>query len=165
MGKRTGLAIGTELHESEIPGAGLGRFATEAVASGGVLRTQQVGSPNLLAFRTEAELRAAFPLAEDLAMLSDFAYSSTTLPGVVLFDNPPTYVNHANSDRGANTAFRFSGMHKQVLATRDIAAGDELLQDYRAIDAVPWLEWPWAVESFRRRLVYFISGSHTKCTK
>ena len=37
-------------------------------------------------------------------------------------------------------AFRFAGRDKEVYATRDIAAGDELLQDYRDIAPTPWLE-------------------------
>jgi hypothetical protein len=120
-----------------------GRFATEAVVAGTVIRAQVVGSPNLLAFGSEEELRRAFPLAADLAMLADFAFSAVALPGVVLLDNPPTMVNHATKGRGANTAFRFDGdsnANKEVFATRDIAPGDELLQDYRDIARVKWLE-------------------------
>jgi hypothetical protein len=106
-----------------------------------VIRQQLIGSPNLLAFQSALDLRTAFPLPQDLAMLADFTFCTTELPGVVLLDSPPTMVYHASGTRGANTVFRFiDGKVKEVVATSDIAPGDELLQDYRAIGQVDWLE-------------------------
>eukprot|EP01048_Picozoa_sp_COSAG05_P012555 COSAG05_NODE_1265_length_5336_cov_4.379607_5_plen_274_part_00 len=137
---RTGFRIATRLGPSAIPGAGLGRYATQPIAAGGIIRSQLAGSPNLLRFRSAQELRQAFPLPQDLQMLADFAFCSEAMPAVVLLDSPPTMVNHASEARGANTMFRFHGDVKEVVATRDIAVGDELLQDYRAIASVGWLE-------------------------
>jgi hypothetical protein len=154
VGARTGFCIRTTLAESTIAGAGLGRFAAEAAAENTVLRRQRLDSSSLRAFCSAAELTAAFPHANDLCMLSDFAFCSPTLPGVVMLDSPPTMVNHAGAAGGANTAFRFfvadnnddggggggGGVVKEVVATRAIAPGDEFLQDYRAIAKVDWFE-------------------------
>lgn len=137
---RTGFRVATRLGPSTIAGAGLGRFAAAGCSCGTVLREQRVGTANLPAYRSAQELCAAFPAAEDLPMLADFAFSSPSHPGAVLLDSPPTMVNHANDAAGANTAFRFEGDAKSVVATRDIEEGDELLQDYRAIARVGWLE-------------------------
>ena len=52
VGARTGLRVATRLGPSAIPAAGLGRFALEAVPAGTVIRSQRVGSPDLLAFRS-----------------------------------------------------------------------------------------------------------------
>ena len=112
VGPRTGLRIRTRLAPSGIDGAGLGRFADEAVAEGAVIRQQAranhfwqptdgltdagvgwgqtLGSGNLLAFTSAAALREAFPLAADLRMLADFAYCAAEHPGTVLLDAPPT---------------------------------------------------------------------------
>ena len=47
----------------------------------------------------------------------------------------------ASDAAGANTKFSFDGDVKRVVATRDIAEGDELLQDYRAQALAPdWFE-------------------------
>ena len=75
-------------------------------------------------------------------MLADFAFCTSALPEVVLLDVPPTMVNHATASNGANTSFSFSneGTSKVVVATRDIVAGEEFLQDYREIAQVDWLE-------------------------
>ena len=91
-------------------------------------------------FRNKEELLAAFPLPQDLFMLADFAFTPPSHPGAVMLDNPPTFVNHASDAGGANTAFRFEGDAKRVVATREIAVGDELLQDYRASAHVGWLD-------------------------
>ena len=139
---RTGFRVATKLETSGIPGAGLGRFALENCISGQILRTQHVGSSNLLVFHSKEELLAAFPNPRDLAMLSDFAFCSKSVPDVVMLDSPPTMVNHASATQacGANTAFRFSGDVKEVIATQDIACGEEFLQDYRDIARLDWLE-------------------------
>ena len=138
---RTGFHINTTIGPSGIQGAGLGRFVTEAVPAGDVIRTQIVGSSNLLIFQNKEELLTAFPLPQDLKMIADFALCPFDLPGVVLLDSPPTMVNHSPGSRGANTAFRFiDGKMKEVIATRDITPGEELLQDYRHMVHVSWLE-------------------------
>eukprot|EP00927_Polykrikos_kofoidii_P057012 TRINITY_DN51117_c0_g1_i1.p1 TRINITY_DN51117_c0_g1~~TRINITY_DN51117_c0_g1_i1.p1 ORF type:complete len:211 (-),score=15.39 TRINITY_DN51117_c0_g1_i1:237-869(-) len=148
---RTGFLVHTYIGPSRIPGAGLGRFVTEAVPADSVIRRQTLGAANLLAFRSEVELLTAFPLPQDALMLADFAYSCSEHVDVVLLDAPPTMVNHATSQEdqssataasggGPNTVFRFSGNEKVVVATRDIVAGEELLQDYRAIARVSYLE-------------------------
>ena len=95
----------------------------------------------MLAFRSSEELQAAFPLPQDLNIFADFAFCAAELPDMALLDAPPTMVNHASESKGANTAFRFiDGKVKEVIATRDIEAGEELLQDYRQIAQVQWLE-------------------------
>lgn len=140
VGERTGFLVRTRLDDSRIAGAGLGRFVEEDVIAGGVLRRQKLGSHNLLAFSNEAELLAAFPHPEDLHMLADFAFCSREHPGVALLDCPPTYVNHAAEAQGSNTAFAFNSNEKVVFATKDIKAGEELLQDYRKIGVCDFLE-------------------------
>jgi hypothetical protein len=139
---RTGLKVDTRIGPSNIPQAGLGRFAVQDIPKGTVIRAQTVGSSNLYRYRNKQELLAAFPLPQDLLMLADFAFSTSALPEVVLLDAPPTMVNHATASNGANTSFSFSneGTSKVVVATRDIGAGEEFLQDYREIAQVDWLE-------------------------
>lgn len=115
VGARTGFRIKTEIGPSGIHGAGLGRFVTEAVPAGKIIRSQIVDSSNLLVFRNREELQAAFPLPQDLKMLADFALCPPDLPDVVLLDAPPTMVNHSSESGGANTAFRFvDGKNKEV---------------------------------------------------
>jgi hypothetical protein len=142
VGERTGFHVKTRIDQSCIDGAGLGRFAMEFIPARTIIRSQSVNSNNLFAFKNEKELLSAFPLDEDLNMLSDFAFCSDILPDVVLLDVPPTMVNHATEKNGSNTSFRFfnNGKSKEVIATRDIMPGDELLQDYRKIAPVSWLE-------------------------
>lgn len=109
VGPRTGFLVATTLGESRLPNAGLGRFSSEAIGAGSLIRLQEVDSENLLSFDRAEDLLERFPLPEDIPMLSDFAFSTSTLESLVLLDSPPTYVNHASSASGANTSFKFIG--------------------------------------------------------
>jgi hypothetical protein len=61
VGVRTGFQVGTRLNPSGIEGAGLGRFVTEAVSAGTVIRTQIVGSPNCSPSEAVKSSRQHFP--------------------------------------------------------------------------------------------------------
>jgi SET domain-containing protein len=112
------LVIRTYVAPSRIEG--LGVFAAEAVAAGAVLWRPD---PRFDLAIPEADYGAGSPALRDL--LDRYSYPCPLRPGILVYESDNgRFMNHSEA---TNTDFSAEG---QGLATRAIAAGEEITCDY-----------------------------------
>jgi SET domain-containing protein len=130
---------------------GLGIFATESI-SAGTMTWKAIPGVNLEIFKTEVELRTHL---EKLSFCSakrllEIAYGDPSLcvNGIIVPTDDSQYTNHAylpncgphESCRGLefNPTWMDSSISSHVYALRNIAAGEELTEDYRSFHLPFW---------------------------
>ena len=137
----TGFLVPTRIGRSTIPEAGTARFFKTDVANKTVVRRQPLNSKCLKTFYSREELKKQFPADADVDMIATFVYSAKQVPGAVLINDPPTYVNHGEG-ADVNVEYQFEDGVKLFVAIRDIKAGEEWMMDYtRELNYMPqWFD-------------------------
>src|SRR5579872_7061140 len=117
------LRVKTYLAQSTIPGAGLGLFAAEDIAAGTVIWKLDEGWDLVVDDKD-------WPEDVSRSFLKTYAYLSPTSKKplyVICIDNA-RFVNHSARPTG------IGGQSNMTVAARDIAAGEEITEDYRTFD-------------------------------
>ena len=139
-----GFFIESEVKDSCIPNAGKGRFFSRDYEKGKVIRIQEIET-DLLIFKNIQEIRSA---DEDLIL--NFGHSrcqnSDINTDYVYVNKQPLYTNHSSNN---NISLQIQGGKKLTYLTRDVKAGEEMLQNYEEYTANIWFE----------------NYLHTKCKK
>jgi hypothetical protein len=79
---------------------------------------------------------ASSPTGDTLiAAIQEYSFYVWALDLMILIPDNGRYVNHSE---WPNSAARVSGTSLSSVATRDIAAGEEILEDYATYDHCPW---------------------------
>jgi len=133
--KQKGYLRKVEWKESAITGAGCGAFAAEFISKGALIRRGRKDE-NLLLFETKDDLP---PLTETTLQYLTFYLAGP--PGSCGSFIPGSSFNH-NGAGSANTSLSSPCKDEwHVVATQDICAGEELLEDYRRFGKPPvWLQ-------------------------
>tara|TARA_Y100000996_G_scaffold224277_1_gene176430 strand:- start:15050 stop:15547 length:498 start_codon:yes stop_codon:yes gene_type:complete len=130
-----GFFIESEVKDSCIPNAGKGRFFSRDYEKGKVVRIQEIET-DLLIFKNIQEIRLA---DEDLIL--NFGHSrcqnSDINTDYVYVNKQPLYTNHSSNN---NISFQIQGGKKLTYLTRDVKAGEEMLQNYEEYAINMWFE-------------------------
>ena len=130
-----GFLIETEVKQSAIPGGGKGRFFSRDCESGKIIRIQDM-TTDLKVYKTVAEI-----VAENKDLVLNFAHTrckdSDIETDYVYVNKVPFFTNHSSSN---NISFRIRTGKKLTYATRDVKAGEEMLQNYEEYTPVAWFE-------------------------
>jgi len=157
-----GLTVATEVRQSRIPGAGCGRFALEPVKKGALVRRllmvdgsatsppHQIGTTVLcrnaadLARNHQYEDASGVTNVEQMANFGGVPHNAPDDDEAIYHLVPCNFINHAAGSE-ANVIAELSELdplHLRVVALRNIAAGEELYQDYRTFKTPAWFkEW------------------------
>ena len=130
-----GFFIESEVKDSCIPNAGKGRFFSRDYEKGKVVRIQEIET-DLLIFKNIQEIRSA---DEDLIL--NFGHSrcqdSDINTDYVYVNKQPLYTNHSSNN---NISFQIQAGKKLTYLTRDVKAGEEMLQNYEEYAINTWFE-------------------------
>tara|TARA_B100000945_G_C20322008_1_gene568124 strand:+ start:275 stop:772 length:498 start_codon:yes stop_codon:yes gene_type:complete len=130
-----GFLIESEVSESSIPNAGKGRFFLRDYEKGKVVRIQEIET-DLHIFKNIQEIRSA---DEDLIL--NFGHSrcqnSDINTDYVYVNKQPLYTNHSSNN---NISFQIRAGKKLTFLTRDVKAGEEMLQNYEEYTINTWFE-------------------------
>ena len=128
--------IKTEIKESLIPGAGRGRFFAEYCKKGTIVRVQIIPSEKIFVFKNVDQLKSV-----SYENLVHFCHTkpirSTLSTDYVYLNNPPLYTNHSTNN---NIDFHYTDTKKITYTTRDVKAGEEMVQNYCNYTKVDWFE-------------------------
>jgi hypothetical protein len=129
------IHIKTEITDSGIPGAGMGRFFKEDCKKGTIVRVQSIDS-DLHVFNNLDELKQA-----NLDTVLNFAHTRSSDSDVetseVFINKQCLYTNHSKDN---NIAFKFMENKKITYTTRDVKSGEEMFQNYNDYTPVSWYE-------------------------
>ena len=130
-----GFLIESEVSESSIPNAGKGRFFLRDYEKGKVVRIQEIET-DLHIFKNIQEIRSA---DEDLIL--NFGHSRCQNSDInteyVYVNKQPFYTNHSSNN---NISFQIRAGKKLTFLTRDVKAGEEMLQNYEEYTINTWFE-------------------------
>tara|TARA_B100001094_G_C18163874_1_gene790898 strand:+ start:1685 stop:2155 length:471 start_codon:yes stop_codon:yes gene_type:complete len=131
--------VKTEIKESNIEGAGSGRFFCSDYPKGTIVRKQNLSNPNnILKFSNEKSLKF-----EDLNTLVHFGHSKPIYDkqnrhkNVVFLNVPFMNTNHS---KFPNIKYHFTKHNKYTILIKNVKKGDEMLQDYASFSQVQWFE-------------------------
>lgn len=130
-----GLLVKTELKQSNIPQAGRGRFFLENYEQGTIVREQCIDT-DLHVFTCVQDIKTT-----NEEHICNFAHTRCADTDVncehVYLNKEPLYTNHSSNH---NIAFKFIGNKKITFTSRDVEAGEEMLQNYNHYTKVDWYE-------------------------
>jgi hypothetical protein len=130
-----GFLIETEVKHSSIPGAGRGRFFAHDCLVGKIIRIQDMDT-DLNIYKNVADI-----VSENKELVLNFAHSRCKDSDIdsthVYVNKIPFYTNHSSTN---NISFRIRTGKKLTYTTRDVKAGEEMLQNYEEYTPVPWYE-------------------------
>lgn len=124
---------------------GLGVFAAADIPSGTVWWTADVSEMITISRRQfEALIGSASSPASDalIAAIQEYSFYIEALDKMILIPDNGRYVNHSDAPNSMATV---TGSTLASVAARDIAAGEEIVEDYETYDFCPW---PDVVEEF-----------------
>jgi len=127
--------IETEIKESNILNAGIGRFLLEDCKKDTVIRKQKINSQELFKFTDESNFSII-----DLDVLRHYAHTSpkdNLEDNSIYLNDPPLYTNHSDNP---NVYFIFNEDFKYTLSKFDLKKGDELYQNYNDFKKIEWFE-------------------------
>jgi hypothetical protein len=119
--ERTAARVPVEVRSSSIPNAGLGLFALEPVATG-TLISEYCGDAidSILRWLRTPNLDYAARTSDDYVRIDPAAHPEVHA----------RYINHHDDPRSRNVQLKEIGGRKYYVATRPIAAGEELFSNY-----------------------------------
>jgi len=152
---QSGFLVGTDVRESSVDGAGRARFVTQAVKKGTVVRATKLMDAKLGRPAPGTTLVCTCKeLLLDAMHFDDVEGLPTNIEQIVNFAGTPfnveegneatfhwTPCNYFNHSGYPNVVIALPREEKgmvHVVALRDIAAGEELFQDYREFRLPPW---------------------------
>tara|TARA_B100001094_G_scaffold330601_1_gene396207 strand:- start:2995 stop:3465 length:471 start_codon:yes stop_codon:yes gene_type:complete len=132
--------VKTEIKESNIVGAGNGRFFCDNYKKGTIVRKQKLTNiHHILKFKNENCVKD-FKNINTLVHFGHSAPSNTMSHrsnGVIFVNVPFMNTNHS---KDPNIKYKFTKHNKYTVLTRDVKKGDEMLQDYTKFSKVQWFE-------------------------
>ena len=132
---KDGFLIKSEVKQSSIPGAGRGRFFSQSCKSGDIIRIQDVNS-DLKVYKNIEDIEN-----ENNDLVMNFAHSRCKDSDIetdhIYVNKAPFFTNHSSTN---NISFRIRTGKKLTYATRDVQAGEEMLQNYEEYTPVGWYE-------------------------
>lgn len=138
----TGFRVPTYLAPSKIPGAGVARYTKVALKKGEIIRLQSVEDGSLIAFKDLQSIQK-FIAKEGIDFVANFSHAGpqdeVDTKGLVLINNPPYYINHGSKDE-KNAEALWQGRVKISRTSKDVEAGEEILEDYREFGEIKWFE-------------------------
>lgn len=130
-----GFFIKSEVKQSSIPGAGKGRFFLQACKCGDIIRIQDINS-DLNIYKNIQDIEN-----ENNDLVMNFAHSRCQDSDIdtdhIYVNKTPFFTNHSSTN---NISFRIRTGKKLTYATRDVQAGEEMLQNYEEYTPVSWYE-------------------------
>ena len=130
-----GFLIESEVKESSIPNAGKGRFFLKNYNKGKVIRIQELET-DLHVFKDINDIKQ---VDEDLIL--NFGHSRCKNSDIdtdyVYVNKQPLFTNHSSNH---NISFQIQAGKKLTYLTRDVKAGEEMLQNYEEYSINTWFE-------------------------
>jgi SET domain-containing protein len=117
---------------------GLGVFAAADIPSGTVWWTADVSEMITVSrLQFEALIGSAKSPASDalIAGIQEYSFYVEDLDLMILIPDDGRYVNHSDAPNSVATV---AGRTLASVAVRDIAAGEEIVEDYETYDFCPW---------------------------
>tara|TARA_B100001996_G_C18545257_1_gene548615 strand:+ start:404 stop:880 length:477 start_codon:yes stop_codon:yes gene_type:complete len=130
--------VETEIKTSSIINAGTGRFFCKNYPKGTIVRVQKLSNPDhIIKYNKLNELNT------DTETLIHFAHSKPHFhkhkyhKNSIFINVPFMNTNHSNHP---NIKFIFTKNNKYTILTKNVAVGDEMLQDYSSFSKINWFE-------------------------
>jgi len=131
-----GFLIETVVKPSSIPNAGRGRFFINNHKKDTIIRKQIIGSDNLHCIKNKEGLDKY-----DIDFLKHFGHTkpkhSEIETNYVYLNNPSMNTNHSLNN---NIDYIYTNCEKITRLTRDVKAGEEMLQNYCNFTKNEWFE-------------------------
>lgn len=126
--------VRTSIKESNIEGAGNGRFFEQDCKKCTLVRKQEIGSNELKVFNCKEDLEGY-----DIKHLQYFCHSAPidTSYNCIFLNEPPFYTNHSNDPNVCNV---YDSKYKYTYTTRDVLKGEEMYHSYAEYKLIDWYE-------------------------